>query len=168
MCLCRDVGCDLALRFVLMERDEGSLVDPIGEAGGRDEDADCGDGYDDTGLHDEEEVSAQFHLFKIKRYLIIDLLKVWVQVGATMKKRPWRNGPSGVVVTLSRDADLAAQAEGEIRRHAAIEVSDRQGIYLPCALIAENLRPVHEWLESHAGVQSVDVVFAATEPELIS
>ena len=85
-----------------------------------------------------------------------------------MKKRPWRNGPSGVVVTLSRDANLAAQAEREIRCHAAIEASDRQGIYLPCALIAENLRPVHEWLEAQPGVQTVDVVFAATEPELIS
>jgi hypothetical protein len=30
------------------------LVDPISEAGGRDEDAGCGDGYDDTGLHDGE------------------------------------------------------------------------------------------------------------------
>jgi hypothetical protein len=116
----------------------------------------------------ERKITERSFIFKIKRYLIIDLLKVWVQVVATMKKRPWRNGPSGVVVTLSRDAVLAAQAESEIRRHAAIEASDRQGIYLPCALIAENLRPVHEWLESHAGVQSVDVVFAATEPELIS
>ena len=85
-----------------------------------------------------------------------------------MKKRPWRNGPSGVVVTLSRDAELAALAESEIRCHAAIEANARQGIYLPCALISENLRPVHDWLESHAGVQAVDVVFAATEPELIS
>jgi hypothetical protein len=115
-----------------------------------------------------QEASTPFLLFKIKRYLIIDLCESRVQVGGKMKKRPWRNGPSGVVVTLSRDAELAAQAESDIRRHAAIEVDARQGIYLPCALIAENLRPVHEWLESHVGVQSVDVVFAATEPELIS
>ncbi len=54
VCLCRDIRRDFALRFVPMERDEGSLVDPISEAGGRDEDAGCGDGYDDTGLHDGE------------------------------------------------------------------------------------------------------------------
>ena len=55
-----------------MERDEGSLVDPIGEACSRDEDAGCGDGYNDTGLHGEDQVSGQFYLIKNKRYLIID------------------------------------------------------------------------------------------------
>lgn len=76
----RDVRRDVAMRVVPMQRDEGSLVDPIGEACGRDEDADCGEGNDGTGLHCEEIVSAQFYLFKIKRYLIIDLLGFWVQV----------------------------------------------------------------------------------------
>ena len=85
-----------------------------------------------------------------------------------MKKRPWRNGPSGVVVTLSRECELAAHAEAAIRRHPAIAADARQGIYLPCALVAEDLRLVHDWLESQSGVQAVDVVFAATEPELIS
>lgn len=86
----------------------------------------------------------------------------------TMKKRPWRNGLSGVVVTLSRDPVTASNAEAEIRRHAGIEVDARQGIYLPCALVTEDLRPIHEWLEAQPGVQAVDVVFAATEsdPEL--
>lgn len=85
-----------------------------------------------------------------------------------MKKRPWRNGPSGVVVALSCDPSLAAQAETEIRKHPEIEVDPRVGNYLPCVLISTDLRPAHDWLESQPGVLCVDVVFAATEPELIS
>ena len=85
-----------------------------------------------------------------------------------MKKRPWRNGPSGVVVTLSRDSEVAARAEVEIRQYPGIEADACQGIYLPCALVADDIRPLHEWLESHAGVLGVDVVFAATDSDLIS
>lgn len=156
------------MRLVSVEWNKGALVDPIGEASRCYEDAGCGEGNKGAELHCDFKPSVQNNIFKIKRYLIIDLCSIRVQVVGTMKKRPWRNGPSGVVVTLSLDAELAAQAECDIRGHAAIEADTRLGIYLPCALVAEDLRPIHDWLNAHLGVQAVDVVFAATEPQLIS
>lgn len=76
--------------------------------------------------------------------------------------RPWHTPLSSLVVTLSRNEALAAEAEGVIRDHASISAAPREGIYLPILIEHVDARPLHDWLEALAGVQHVDVAFVAT------
>lgn len=76
--------------------------------------------------------------------------------------RPWHTPLSSLVVTLSRDAELAATAERAICEHDSISAASREGIYLPILIEHADARPIHGWLESLAGVQHVDVAFVAT------
>ncbi|MBK1879886.1 hypothetical protein [Pelagicoccus mobilis] len=77
--------------------------------------------------------------------------------------RPWHTPLSSLVVTLSQDVELAADAERVIREHKSISTAPREGIYLPVLIEHVDARPLHDWLEALAGVQQVDVAFVSTE-----
>lgn len=79
------------------------------------------------------------------------------------QKRPWHTELSSLVVTLCDDAELAVQTVREIAAHESITVEKTAGNYLPIAIEAADARPIHQWLESLAGVRYVDVVFCSTE-----
>jgi len=79
------------------------------------------------------------------------------------QNRPWQTELSSLVVTLAVDKAVATETIEKIRGHECISVEPTVGNYLPLAIEATNARPIHQWLESLAGVHYVDVVFCSTE-----
>lgn len=71
---------------------------------------------------------------------------------------------SGLVITLSRDTNVAEESHKAILAHPVITACDREGNYLPITTEAKDAREIHRWLESLPGVEYVDVVFCSTLP----
>lgn len=73
---------------------------------------------------------------------------------------------SGLMVTLSADPELAAQARVRIGERGDLEAGELQDRWLP--LVADTsddreARELHRWLETLHGVDQVDVVMVGFE-----
>lgn len=69
---------------------------------------------------------------------------------------------SGLVLTLSPDAELAAQAVARVCARPEFTPGGRNGRWLPVAMEAGDdaqSRDLHEWLHALPGVEFVDVVY---------
>ncbi|MDQ8202412.1 hypothetical protein [Pelagicoccus sp. SDUM812003] len=82
-----------------------------------------------------------------------------------MSSRPWQTPLSSLVVTLSRDPDLARLALDRIRDKRGLTLGELEGQYLPLVIEDADARPIHRWLEALPGVENVDVVFCAFDSE---
>lgn len=77
---------------------------------------------------------------------------------------------NGLMLTLSSDPELAAQAQAQINQHGKLEAGELQDRWLP--LVADTAddrqaRDVHSWLEQLPGVEQVGVIlvgFDETNP----
>ena len=68
---------------------------------------------------------------------------------------------SGLVLTLSSDATLVAQAIAKIGARPDFTLGERNDRWLPVAMEARNddaSRELHDWLHALPGVEFVDVV----------
>ena len=68
---------------------------------------------------------------------------------------------SGLVITLSEDTDLAAQALEALKQRAELTLGTPHNRWLPLVLEAPDPRTgsqLHEWLCALPGVATVDVV----------
>lgn len=75
----------------------------------------------------------------------------------------------GLLVRLSDDAALRAQALGELAGNAELMLGQAEGPWLPLALSAQGpraSRDLHEWILSRPGVQFVEVVAVHFEEDL--
>jgi len=69
---------------------------------------------------------------------------------------------SGLVITLSADAELAAQTRAMLMVRREFTVGERNDHWLPVAMEASDdagSRDLHDWLHSLPGVEFVDVVY---------
>ena len=69
---------------------------------------------------------------------------------------------SGLVITLSADAALAAQAVAELSARSEFTPGERNDRWLPMAMEARDdteSRELHDWLHTLPGVDYVDVVY---------
>ena len=69
---------------------------------------------------------------------------------------------SGLVITLSADAELAAQAVANGGARAEFMPGERNDRWLPVAMEARDdaeSRDLHDWLSALPGVEFVDVVY---------
>lgn len=68
---------------------------------------------------------------------------------------------SGLVITLSADPALAAQAVATLDARSEFTPGERKDRWLPVAMEASDdaqSRGLHDWLQALAGVEYVDVV----------
>jgi hypothetical protein len=68
---------------------------------------------------------------------------------------------SGLVITLSADAALAAQAIAQVSARSEFTPGERNDRWLPLAMEARDdaaSRDLHDWLHAQPGVDYVDVV----------
>ena len=68
---------------------------------------------------------------------------------------------SGLVITLSADAALSAQAVATLSARSGFTPGERQDRWLPVAMEARDdaeSRDLHDWLQALPGVEYVDVV----------
>lgn len=73
---------------------------------------------------------------------------------------------NGLLLTLSQDIQLSSDAIEKLTSHPAIEVGERNQMWLPIVAEATGTRQsheIHEWVESLAGVTKVDVIMASVE-----
>ncbi|HXG48898.1 MAG TPA: hypothetical protein VNO52_14845 [Methylomirabilota bacterium] len=69
---------------------------------------------------------------------------------------------SGLVITLSADANLATRAVAKISARVEFTPGERNGRWLPVAMEARDdveSRGLHDWLTALPGVEFVDVVY---------
>jgi len=69
---------------------------------------------------------------------------------------------SGLILTLSSDAELAAQAIATVSMRAEFMPGERNACWLPVAMEARDdaeSRDLHDWLNALPGVDFVDVVY---------
>ena len=74
---------------------------------------------------------------------------------------------SGLVITLSSDATLAAQAIAKLGARPEFTLGERNDRWLPMAMEARDdveSRERHDWLHALPGVEFVDVVSVNFEP----
>lgn len=68
---------------------------------------------------------------------------------------------SGLVITLSADATLAARAVARVSARVEFTPGERNARWLPVAMEAEDdahARELHDWIGAQPGVEFVDVV----------
>jgi hypothetical protein len=73
---------------------------------------------------------------------------------------------SGLVITLTSDATLAAQAIAKVTARDEFTSGDRNDRWLPVAMEARDdaeSRDLHDWLQALPGVEFVDVVYVNFE-----
>jgi hypothetical protein len=73
---------------------------------------------------------------------------------------------SGLVITLSADAALAAQAIAHVGARPEFTPGERNDRWLPAAMEARDdstSRELHDWLHALPGVDYVDVVYVNFE-----
>jgi len=75
---------------------------------------------------------------------------------------------SGLLLTLSEDAQLADRVEAALRSRPEFTLAERSQRWLPVVIEVENVRAsrdLHDWLNALPGVEFVDVVQVNFEDE---
>lgn len=83
-----------------------------------------------------------------------------------------KNAVNGLLLSLSKNEDLAREAVQAIEQHPRIELGELNECWLPVVVDSMGTgdsHDVHEWIQKLEGVDFVDVVFASVEePEVIT